>query len=216
MILIVWFLFCLMSTFGYTYLFCKFNNVEKLSKFSILLFFLGVIVITFLKLLNIKYFTIFSYFIFYPFLFYYIKKMSFKKIMINTLVIGLFGLVADMLSMLFVSIFCIIFNISFEEYYNIFSIFMSILVFLSFIFLAKCKKIKSGCIKFINFFNDIEYLDYFLFIFCACVVVATICIAFNLNNIKSDILLLIIMFLLVILFLVLIKYNTNNGYFNYF
>lgn len=210
MILIVWFLFCLMSTFGYTYLFCKINNVDKISRFSVLLFVIGVVVMTFLKYFNIEYITLLSYFIFYPILFYTIDRSSLKKILVNTFIIGLFGILFDLISMLLVLSFCMIFNVDLESYYDLFSIFMSILVFFAFIFIGKYNRIRKVLNKTVDFFSNIEYFDYALIIFCFSICILAVSIFSNLEKVKTDILLFIIAFLIVIVFIALVKLKISS------
>lgn len=210
MILIVWFFFCLMSTFGYTYLFYKINNVDKVSRFSVLLFAIGVVVMTFLKHFNIEYITLLSYFIFYPILFYTIDRSSLKKILVNTFIIGLFGILFDLISMLLVLSFCMIFNVDLDSYYNLFSIFMSILVFFAFIFIGKYNRIRKVLNKIVDFFSNIEYFDYALIIFCFSICILAVSIFSNLEKVKTDILLFIIAFLIVIVFIVLVKLKISS------
>ncbi len=210
MILIVWFFFCLMSTFGYTYLFYKINNVDKVSRFSVLLFAIGVVVMTFLKHFNIEYITLLSYFIFYPILFYTIDRSSLKKILVNTFIIGLFGILFDLISMLLVLSFCMIFNVDLDSYYNLFSIFMSILVFFAFIFIGKYNRIRKVLNKIVDFFSNIEYFDYALIIFCFSICILAVSIFSNLEKVKTDILLFIIAFLIVIVFIVLVKLKVSS------
>lgn len=210
MILIVWFFFCLMSTFGYTYLFYKINNVDKVSRFSVLLFAIGVVVMTFLKHFNIEYITLLSYFIFYPILFYTIDRSSLKKILVNTFIIGLFGILFDLISMLLVLSFCMIFNVDLDSYYNLFSIFMSILVFFAFIFIGKYNRIRKVLNKIVDFFSNIEYFDYALIIFFFSICILAVSIFSNLEKVKTDILLFIIAFLIVIVFIVLVKLKIGS------
>ncbi len=81
MILIVWFLFCLMSTFGYTYLFCKLAELKlKLNLRIIIIFILGVLLLTFIKYFNLSIINFISYFIFFPILFYFLSKFNLKKL----------------------------------------------------------------------------------------------------------------------------------------
>lgn len=207
---LIWLLFCLISTLGYAYLFYKIYNFKKVSLFSVILFLLGAISMTLFKYFNVKYYTIFVYFIFYPLLFYSLSKFRVKKIVINTIIIGLIGLFLDLLSMFISSGICYIFDISLEKYYNLFSIFLSLVMFFTFIILGKCNKSRKTLLKIINFFDEIEYIDYALGIFCISIVIGTICIALNLNNIKIDILLFAMIFFVILFFIILIKYKIND------
>lgn len=207
---LIWLLFCLMSTFGYTYLFYKINNINKMSKASFVLFLIGVFGMTLLKYNNIKYYTLLIYFAFYPILFYSISHFSIKKIVVNTIVIGLLGISFDLLSMLFVSFITFVCKIDLNKYYNVLSIVMSVLVVCAFVLLGKWKKTRNILGKFINYFSDFEYFDYALIIFCISISILAICIFTNLKRVEFDFLIFVIIFLSIIVFLILIKFKIND------
>ena len=162
----VWFVFCLMSTSGITLLFLKLNNIKKVHYIFLLIFIVGVSIITFLKYFDIKYYTLLTYFVFYPILFRSIQKLSLKSIIVHTLIIGLIGVILDLISMLISSGICLIFDISLEEYYKIFSIGLSIIMFFIFLWIGFCSKTRNLLIKIIKFFCEIQYLNFSLVIFC--------------------------------------------------
>lgn len=207
---IVWLIACFISTFGYTYLFYKINGCKNISKKFIFIFIVGVITITLFKFFDIKYYTLLSYFIFYPTLFYSVSKISCKKILINTLIIGLLGLALDLISMIFASSICYILKVDLNSYYNVLSISLSIAVVFAFICLGNCKKSNKILIKIINFFNDIEYLDYVLIIFCIFISILGIGLSFNLKSIHVGMLLFTIILLSLFVFILLIKFKIND------
>lgn len=206
----VWFVFCLMSTSGITLLFLKLNNIKKVHYIFLLIFIVGVSIITFLKYFDIKYYTLLTYFVFYPILFRSIQKLSLKSIIVHTLIIGLIGVILDLISMLISSGICLIFDISLEEYYKIFSIGLSIIMFFIFLWIGFCSKTRNLLIKIIKFFCEIQYLNFSLVIFCIFICILAISIFFNLNRIKLDLLIFIIVILSGLIFMLLIKFKIDN------
>lgn len=206
---LMWLFFSFFSTFGYLYLFYKLNNIKRVPKFSIILFFFGVIIISLFRYVEIKYYTLLSFFIFYPILFYSISKLPIKKIIINTLVIWLFAMVIDLLSMLFASLISFMFNIDIYNYYNIFCIVSSILLFFILFAVGYNEKLRNVFLKIIKFFNDIEYFDYALILFSIFVCVLAICIFLDLERLKIDILLFAIIVLSILCFILLVKFKIN-------
>lgn len=200
----------LISTLGYTYLFCKINNVKSISKLSIVVFFIGVIIITILKYFDMKYFATIFYFIFYPILFNLLKKSTLKKLIICTLLIWLIGVILDLISMLLVSVFCYIFEIDLNTYYDLFSICLSLAACMSFIILGYHQKTRKLLVKICNYFEDIEYSNLVLIIFCSFIFLIGLIIFINFGNIHVDLLLSIIIVLALFTFILLIKFRIND------
>lgn len=211
MILIVWFLFCLMSTFGYTYLFCKLAELKlKLNLRIIIIFILGVLLLTFIKYFNLSIINFISYFIFFPILFYFLSKFNLKKLLVYILVIWAIGLLLDLICICFTSIICYVLKISLNTYYNVFQLLLSIFIFLIFIILGNCKCFKIIVRKLIKFIYTIEYSNLVLIIFSSFIFLVGLIIFLNFNSIRIDSLLLIILFLSVFIFILLIKFRINT------
>jgi len=199
----------IISTFGYIYLFCRINDIKCNFKNSIFTLILGIIVITLFRYNQIKYFTLLSFFIFYPILFYSLSGLSLKKLIINTLIIWLFAMIIDLLSMLCASFVSGVFNFNLDDYYNEFCIISSIILFLILFIVGYVNRTKYIFYKIIKFFYDIEYFDYALILFSIFVCVIAICIFGNLEKIKIDILLFVIIILSIFIFGLLIKFKIN-------
>lgn len=207
--LLIWFIGSLLSTLGITYLFCKVNNFKKISKSAIILFFIGVVIITLLKYYNLKLFATISYFIFYPILFYFISKFSIKKLIINTLILWLIGVAIDLVAMILVSFFSYIFKMNLDKYYDLLSISLSLVSVLFFIIIGYFKKSRKILNKTYKYLDDIEYSNLTLVIFCAFIFMLGLIIFLNFEDIHVDVLIFIIIILSVFTFILLVKYRIN-------
>ena len=200
----------IISTFGLTFLFCKVSNINKIPKFSYFIFIIGVFVITFFKYFNIKYYNLLSYFIIYPLLFYSISKNSLKSVIVSSLTIWLIGILADVISMLISSLVCYHFDVSLDEYYNIFSIILTLLVFLFFILIGLNNKSKDILKNVIKYFCEIDYINYILIAFCIFILILSVTIFLDLERIKIDFLIFIIIILSLLIFVILIKFKIDS------
>lgn len=207
--LFIWIIVCLLSTAGITYLFCKLYNYKKLSFLSKIIFTVGVICSTIFNYYEVNYYTLVSYFIFYPILFYSISKFSIKKLVINSLLIWLVGVILDLISMLIVSFLCYVFSINLEKYYDLFSISLTLIVFLLIICIGHFSKTRNFLLKVYKYLDDIEYSNLTLVIFCAFIFTLGLIIFLNFEDIHVDVLIFIIIILSVFTFILLVKYRIN-------
>ena len=206
---IFWLMACFLSTYGITFLFCKVSEVKGgLSYKSMFIFVIGVLYLSISKYYGNK--ITYSYFIFYPILYYSICKIKLRRMIIITLIIWLIGTFLDLISMLFSSLVCLIFNIDLIKYYNVFTLSLSVLVVLVFIIIGSWNKTRNLLIKVINYLSDIEYSNFTLIVFCIFNFILALCIFFNLDRIKVDVLIFIIILLLVFSFILLIKFRIND------
>lgn len=208
--LVLFIFMSIISTFGITYLFCKVNEVKRISGISYFIFLLGVIVITFFKYYDMKYCTMISYFIFYPILFYSISKYNFKRIIISTLVIWLIGTILDLISMLLASAICYAIYLDLDKYYSLFSVCLSVFSVLVFIFIGKFNKFRNTLSKVIDFLKDIEFSNFTLILFCLIIFVLALEIFLNLDRIHVDFLIFIIIIFIIFTFILLIKIRIND------
>lgn len=207
---LLWFGACTLSTLGFMYLFTNINKIVVINKKSRILFFVGVIFVTFIKYFDIKSLNTISFFIFYPFLFYFLSNMGLKKIIINCLVVYLVGILLDLIVMVAVSIICSIFKIDISAYLNVFVIISSVFVFLIFIIIGKCKTIIRLLNKLIQFIVDIRYSNFSLLLFCLFLFIFSLIFFVNLNRMNLDILLLVTVILAIALFLLLLRFRINE------
>jgi len=200
----------MISASGITFLFLKLNNFNRMPKISIIIFIFGVITEALFKYFDIKYLTLLSYFIFYFLLYYSISKFPIKKVIGNVLLIWLVGIILDLISMLLASVACYIFKINLDIYYDLFSVILTVIIFLIFIGIGKCNKLRTILSKFINYFSEVRYFNYSLQIFSFFICILAICIFFDLNRLRVDSLLFIIIILSIIVFILLIRFRIND------
>lgn len=210
MILIYWFIACFLSTFGITYLFCKLNKIENISKLSIFIFFIAVVIQTLFKYYNIRYYTLISFFVFYPIIFFSISKLGLKKLIVNTLVIWLLGIILDLVSMILFTLMCYLGNVDLEKNYLLFSISLTMVLSVIFLLIGFYSKSRNLLYKIIKFFCDIDYINYTLVAFCVFVAILAVAIFFDLERVKVDILIFAIIILSFLVFILLIKYKIDN------
>lgn len=195
----------LVSTFGFTYLFCKLNDL-KIKSFSFktwFIFLLGVIFVTFIRFYDIQYISTISYFFFYPILFYSISKFNYHKLFIISLIVWIYGIILDFSSMLVIAIsyYCFKFNVNTD----IFKIVPSIYVLIMFIILGRAKFMKKVTNKIYEILSKVRYSDFMLIIFAAFIFVVGIILALNIRNINIGFLACIILILVMFIFVILLK-----------
>ena len=163
---LVWFVACFMSTFGVAYFYCKLVDVEiRFRLIPFLIFIIGVFLITIVKYLNILNVSVISYFIYFPILFYSLQKLKFGKLVFYILLIYIYGIFLDLISMLLVTL---MHNFTYFDIYGYMAqIILSLIIFIAFIIMANSKIIKNFTN---NLFKKVEKISYFDFAFMSFVI----------------------------------------------
>ena len=207
--LIIYIIVSLFSTFGFSYLYYIFNVKPKFKVFrASIVFVFGGIFLALLRYNNFLVISSISFFLFFPIMYYCIYYQSIKKLFFYLIIIWIYGMFLDLLSMIVVSLLYSIFGFNVNSNY-IFQVLPTVII--------SCLLILSGHIPFfkkaIEFLykkiQKVEYLDIILFIFSAFVLTLSITLAFNIENLKINLLLVLVLFLMFMLFIVLIKYKLN-------
>ena len=100
---LVWFVACLLSTFGFTYLYCKLSNIKpRISSLIVIWTIIGSLGLSFLRIFDLTLLSTAFYFVFYPILFNFLNKSSFNKQFFYTVVVWFCGIVLDIFSMVLV------------------------------------------------------------------------------------------------------------------
>lgn len=205
--------FCMsfISACGVTYLFCKLADVKIKLNFKIIFVFLtGMIFLSFLKYFELSNISVASYFTFFPILFYALSKYNFRKVIIYALVIWLVGTIFDLSSMLIASGFCYIFRIDLDNYYDIFSVCLSLIMFLLFVILGKSSKARLILNKITKFLSDIQYSNFTIILFCIVIFSLALTIFLNLDKIHVDFLLFVIIVLSIFTFILMVRFKINE------
>ena len=116
---LVWFVACFISALGVSYLYYKFSDSRnKITFFIIVWTIVGSVGLALTRIYNFTFLGTISYFLFYPILFYKLNKIELKKLLFYVVIIWLYGVILDMISMIFVIFLQNIFN--FDIYSNYF------------------------------------------------------------------------------------------------
>lgn len=198
------------STFGYTYLYCKFVDFKKwykLSKLSLFIFGVAFITLAIVNYFNISILKFSIFFVFYPLLFYSINKISFKRNIFYVVVIWLFGAISNIAIMLLISL--IIFFINIIDAFFLTN-FMSLLMSVVAILIGNSKKFVNFVnilyLKFVNIkYSDISLISFVIFVF-----VGGSLVFFNLPNLEISVLIFLIILLVLMILTLLIKYKMNE------
>lgn len=206
---LIWFIICFLSTLGITYLYCKLLEVSNLFKLkNILMFVLGVLFATSLRFFEIANVQVVSYFLFYPIFFYLLNSSSLKSLIFFTLIIFIYGMILDLLSMLIISALLYIFDLHISISYL--SLIMTFVVFIFMLLLGRLSCVKKFTNVLFNVFHKINYPDFLLVIFTIFVLLIGIVMFTNLDELSINFVLSILIFLIIFNFSFLIKYKLNS------
>ena len=151
---------CLFSTFGVSFVYYNFSDAKIHFKWPVyLLYILGVLFLTFVKMFDLKYISLFSYFIFYPILFWKIKPLPLNKFIFYVLFIWLCGTFLDLFSMLIVSMISFLFHYDISSNMDILTIVMSFFVFDMLIILGKSVTVKRLVNKLWKSISSFKFLQ---------------------------------------------------------
>ncbi len=203
---------CLFSTFGVSFVYYNFSDAKIHFKWPVyLLYILGVLFLTFVKMFDLKYISLFSYFIFYPILFWKIKPLPLNKFIFYVLFIWLCGTFLDLFSMLIVSMISFLFHYDISSNMDILTIVMSFFVFDMLIILGKSVTVKRLVNKLWKSISSFKFADLALILFSIFTFIIGYAIFSNLRNLKSGMLLNIILLLVLLVFIVLFRFKVYSA-----
>lgn len=206
---LIWFVSSLISALGVIFLYYKISSLKKcLNLLIILIILLGSFILSVSRYYDIMFLSSISYFLFYPLVFYLLKKQTVKSLVFFTLIIFIYGMILNSLSMLIISFILFVFNwhISISNL----SLIMTFIVFIFMISLAHSKCVKKFTNEFFNAFQKINYPDFILVIFTIFVLLIGIVMFINLDKLSINFVLSILIFLIIFNFTFLIKYKLNS------
>lgn len=206
---LIWFVSSLISALGVIFLYYKISSLKKcLNLLIILIILLGSFILSVSRYYDIMFLSSIFYFLFYPLVFYLLKKQTVKSLVFFTLIIFIYGMILDSLSMLIISFILFVFNwhISISNL----SLIMTFIVFIFMISLAHSKCVKKFTNEFFNAFQKINYPDFILVIFTIFVLLIGIVMFINLDKLSINFVLSILIFLIIFNFTFLIKYKLNS------
>ena len=207
---IVWLVTCFLSTLGFSYFYYKISkSQQKINLAIVVVFIMGVLISTFSRYYNFLLFNSISYFIYYPILFYLLNHMSFRELFFYVIIVWLYGMVLDLLSMIAISGLYNLFNLNVDNI-EIFQGFPTIIVFILLILISKNKFIDKITKYLYNLYSKIEYLDFALVSFTVLIFILGLSIAVNIKKLSITFLLIVIIYLMLLCFILIVKYKSNN------
>lgn len=204
----VWFVANLISTFGFAYLYCKLSEAKvKIGLFILFWIILGSIGLSLVRVFNITFLSSIYYFLFYPVLFYALSKVNLNKLLFYVLIIWLYSIILDFISMMTVLLLQNVF--SFDIYSYVSRIILTIFVLFLLIILANNNKIKKFTNSLFKKVQNINYFDFALICFAIFILLTGVALYFNLNNLDMSVLLIILILLISFSFILLIRVRIN-------
>lgn len=208
--LIIYIIVSLFSTFGFSYLYYIFNGKPKFDKLKVtIIFIIGVIFLAYIRYYGFMALSSISFFLFFPIMFYCIYFHSLKRLIFYLIIIWIYGIMLDLLSMITISGLYALFNINVDNSV-IFQALPSLIVFVFLIIISKSKFILklNNCLY--NLYLKIEYLDFALVGFTILIFILGTSIAVNIRHLSVTFLLIIIIYLMLLCFILIVKYKSNN------
>lgn len=200
---IISFIVSLISIFGIAYCYYKISDAYvKLNWKIVLVFFGSVLFFAFIKYFDLTYLSVVSYFLTFPFLFYLLNFISFDRLLFYLIILWIYGIVLDIVSMAFVILLQVF--IEFNIYGYTSRIIMSSFVFLIYILIAKSEKSKNFLNNLFKKVKQINYFDFILVVFVLFALLMGVIIFLNLNNLKLSSLLIIIFMLFAFSFILML------------
>lgn len=182
------------STFGFSYVYYIFNNKPCFDKFRVaFIFVLGVFFLTFIRYYDLLVISSISYFLFYPIMYYNISHQSKRRFFFYLIIIWIYGIVFDLLSMIIVSGLYALYDIDVNNSV-IFQALPSIIVFGFLLLVSRTRFIIKFNSYFYNLCLKIEYLDFALVSFIVLVFISCISIAINIKYLSNVLLIVVVIF----------------------
>ena len=208
--LIIYIIVSLISTFGISYLYYVFNGKPKINKFKVtFIFIVGVIFLAYIRYYNYMALSSISFFLFFPIMFYCIYFHSLKRLIFYLIIIWIYGIMLDLLSMIAVSSLYELFNINVDNSV-IFQALPSLIVFIFLMIISKSKFVLKLNNRLYNLYLKIEYLDFALVGFVVLIFILGTSIAVNIRHLSVTFLLIIIIYLMLLCFILIVKFKSNN------
>ena len=207
---ILWFLACLLSTSGITYMFLKFTDSQlKISIKLFIIFIIGWIAISLFMAYDILNFRLVFFFVFYPIFFYFIKHMSIKKIFYYVIIIWFYGVIVDFIIMFLLALINYFGGVNiYNELFGIIPTMISSVIFFLF---GNIEWIKKFTNKIMGFLLKIRYSDFLLTGFTIFTFSIGVAIIINIHNLNLEFLLMVICLLIIITFILMVnKKITEN------
>ena len=204
----VWVIMSFFTVLGMYYIYYKFTDAQKKIELkNIILFIVGVLIAALLNYFNIKIINTISYYLICPILFCSIKYENFKNFVFYVIIIWLYGILLDCLTMLILAILYYVLDIN--VYSDIFVMLPSLFIFFAIVLLANNKKVKKLTNMLCNLFVKIKYSDLLLIVFVLFIFIVGCVIAVNIRHLNVGLLawLLIMMTVFVFILLLISKYN---------
>ena len=210
--ILVYFIVCLLSATGFSYLYCRLLDVKFKLNFKICcLLIIGPFLWALIQYFELTYLKFTLFFIFYPMIFWQFTPLPINKFVFYILFIWLYATFFDLLSMLLVSLISLTFHYDIYINMDLFRIVMSFFVFDMLIILGKSVTVKRLVNKLWKSISSFKFADLALILFSIFTFIIGYAIFSNLRNLKSGMLLNIILLLVLLVFIVLFRFKVYSA-----
>ncbi len=210
--ILVYFIVCLLSATGFSYLYCRLLDVKFKLNFKICcLLIIGPFLWALIQYFELTYLKFTLFFIFYPMIFWQFTPLPINKFVFYILFIWLYATFFDLLSMLLVSLISLTFHYDIYINMDLFRIVMSFFVFDMLIILGKSVAVKRLVNKLWKSISSFKFADLALILFSIFTFIIGYAIFSNLRNLKSGMLLNIILLLVLLVFIVLFRFKVYSA-----
>ncbi len=205
--------FC--SLLGLSYFYYKISEASiKVNLKVVLSLIYGTLLSAIVKHYNVTFVNITSYFFVMPILFYNLKPLPIKKFTLYLIIIWLYGLILDLVSMIIFSVTSEIFGFDIISRFSLATVVLSVFVLIMFIILANIKKVKVFTEYLCKSFLKLKFSNFSLIIFSMFIFFIGMLIFINMNHLQVDLLLFLIILLMTIVFVLLIKAKIDSDEMN--
>ncbi len=206
---LIWLFISFTSAFGVSYLYYKLtNSKQKINLKIVIVFMIGVFLISIFRYYEINAVSFISFFLFYPILFSCLNKLKLKNLLFYSVFIWLYGMVFDLLVMVVLSLINYFFNVN--VYSFTFRVLPTIFLGLTLVFLGNMKFVKRFTDYLYKLYKGIEYFNMLIISLCSLFFIGGIALSLNIKHLRISILLYLVIALSVIIILMLVKYRWDK------
>lgn len=211
---IIWLINGFLSTFGICYIYYKITNAnQKINTKIVLFYLLGVFSATFIEFYKLELLSCTFYFFYFPFMFNWLNKIPFNKLFFCIMFIWFYGILVDILSILFTSVVFYIFQININIYFSnseLVSIILTFCVSLILIVSGRLKFLSNMYVWSYQKIRNIKYSDVLLIIFALFIFLIGFIMFFNIENVDINVLSMLVIILSIVTFILLFRYKVDE------
>ncbi len=211
------YLACVLSTCTFIYMYENFTKLKILLNFkNRFCIFIGSLIMAIFRYYSFIFGSLILYFIFFPIFLYRKKLITAKKCFLTLLFIWIYSTAFDLLVsvLLLLLLNCLHINFVVDNTDNVILLINTVLVCMFNLLISKSIKVQKFTNKLVNYFSDLNYINVLFWLFFAMIFIMGYTIFSNVDNLKYEFLLIIILFLVILTFgllfsNILVKYESK-------